>query len=147
MLLLITLVFLVACNTNTEQESQKDQSSTQPTQISTSSLPDQSPSIQSRKSLRKTDEIADVYAVNNNKQLLVALKVHQLDRFKLAKLRKELTAKLKKQFPKMKTELSTDKKLLIELDELEDKIKSRNITKKKLEKEIKHLKKLMKEKT
>lgn len=141
------LSFLVACNTNTGQETNKDQPSTQPSQISTSSLPEQSPSMQARKSMRKMDDIKGVYAVNTDKKLLVALELHQKDRFKLAKSGKTLSAKLKKQFPKMKTELSTDKKLIIELDKLEDKINQRNITKQKLEKEIKHLIKLMKEKT
>lgn len=147
LLILIILSFLVACNTNTKQESQKDPSTTEPTKISTSSIPDQSPSEQAKKTLRKFDEITNVHAINNNKKLLVALEVNQMDRFKLTKLRKKASAKLKKQFPDVKTELSTDKKLIIEVNKLEEEVKQKNITKQTLKKEIKHLIKLMKEKT
>lgn len=147
LLLLLILCLLVACNTNTKEESQKDQSNTEPSQISNPSLPDQSPAKQAIKTVKKYDEIKNVHAINTKNKLLVALEVNQMDRLKLADLRKKTSAKLKKQFPDLKTELSTDKKLIIEIGKLENKIKQNNITNQTLKKEVTHLIKLMKEKT
>lgn len=147
LLLLTVLSFLVACNTNTKEESQQGPSSAKPSQISTSSIPDQTPAKQAKKLMRQYDEITNVYAINTSKKILVAIEINQMDRLKMTKLRKRTSAKLKKQFPNFKTELSTDKKLIIEIEKLENKTKHNHITNQKLKKEIKHLIELTKEKT
>lgn len=141
----MVLCFLVACNQDSDQSN--DQTQAEPTKMSTSSLPDQSPSNQAKSKLRKYDETTNIYAVNTDKKLVVAYEVHHHDRLKLAKFEKKLTKKLKKQFDDYKIEVSTDKKIVMELSDLEKKISQRNIGKKKLEKEVKHLIKLSKDKT
>lgn len=54
---------------------------------------------------------------------------------------------MKKRFSKMDVEFSTDKKIFIELESLEEKIKSDSITKKTLKREINRIINLAKEKT
>lgn len=141
------LFFLVACNTNSSPDPSNDQKQAEPSKLSASSIPDQLPSKQAKNTLRKYDETTNIYAVNTDKKILIALEVHHHDRMKLAKLKKKLAAKIEKQFPAFKTEVSTDQKLVIELNKLEKKVSQRNISNKKLKKEIKHLIQLSHEKT
>ncbi|WP_404452410.1 YhcN/YlaJ family sporulation lipoprotein [Virgibacillus necropolis] len=146
LIFLLALGFLVACNTTTQPDNSNDHS-TEPTKISTSSLPDQSPSEQAKNMLQKYDETTNIYAVNTNKTMLIAYEVHHHDRLKLAKFEKKLKKKLKKQFDDFKIEVSTDKKLVMEINELEKKVSQKKIGKKKLKKEVKHLIALSHDKT
>ncbi|ASN05939.1 YhcN/YlaJ family sporulation lipoprotein [Virgibacillus necropolis] len=144
---LIVLCFLVACNTNSNTEPPKDQTKAEPSKISTSLLPDQSPSKKAKKMLQKYDETTNIYAVNTDKTMLIAYKVHHNDRLKLAKFETKVKKKLKKQFDDFKLEVSTDQKLVMELSKLENRVSQKEIGNKKLKKEVKHLIKLSRDKT
>ncbi|ASK63672.1 hypothetical protein CFK37_16655 [Virgibacillus phasianinus] len=147
LIVLLILSFLVACNTNSDSAPSNDRSKTEPSKISNSSLPDQAPSRQAKSTLRKYKETTNIYAVNTDKNMLVALEVHQHDRIKLTKIKEKFASKIKKQFPKFKTEVSTDKKLVLEVKKLQNRIAKNNISDKKLKKEMDHLLKLLQEKT
>ncbi|MEC5425139.1 hypothetical protein QGM71_16760 [Virgibacillus sp. C22-A2] len=117
------------------------------TTISTNSSIDQSVSNKAKESLSSNDALTSVNAVNTDKDLLIAVEVHHNQRFRLAKLRKELTKQMEKEFPKKKVELSTDQKIVLELEQLEYEIQSEAMSKKKLEKKTKRIIKLSKEQT
>ncbi|WP_390362617.1 hypothetical protein [Virgibacillus byunsanensis] len=116
------------------------------TEISTSEL-DQSPSNQVKRRLSKHDGITSINAVNTSKTLIIAIEFHHNKRFNLTDLRKKYKKEIEKIVPNLDVELSTDKKLVFELDELEKKIEDNSITPKKLMKKVKQLTKLMKEQT
>ncbi|PAV28803.1 hypothetical protein CIL05_14340 [Virgibacillus profundi] len=142
------ILLLFGCGTNSTLESSDEENrDIELTKISASNPTAQHPSNQAKEELKKYDEITTIKAVNTDKDLLIAVEVHHHDRFKLANIRKELTKELEKMFPEMKVELTTDKKIILELDQLENKIQAESFTKKKLEKEIKKLIKLSKEQT
>ncbi|WP_174613736.1 hypothetical protein [Virgibacillus ihumii] len=108
---------------------------------------DQRASNKAKEMLSKHDPITSINAVNTSKKLLIAIEVQHRHRFRLTKIRKDLQKEMKKAFSDHKVELSTDKKIFIELTRLEKAIDSNNISKKKLKKEINHLIELMHEQT
>ncbi|GGB53567.1 hypothetical protein GCM10011409_33990 [Lentibacillus populi] len=144
------ILFLTSCTQDTDTNSANDDQNdefTKFTKISSDNFIDQDAANQAKKVLTKYEEIKTIKAVNTSKYLVVGIEVHHNKRFQLTDLRKEFTKTLKKKFPKFKTELSTDKKMLIELDRLENDINGNNISNKQLEKEVKHIIKLSKEQT
>ncbi len=90
------------------------------------------------------DEVIETKGVNFNKQIYLAIKVKQFDRFRLKEIRKKGHDLVKKRFPDAKVHLSTDKKIFMELDKLERKLKDNQIDEKQLEKELRKLEELMK---
>ncbi|WP_042223968.1 YhcN/YlaJ family sporulation lipoprotein [Oceanobacillus manasiensis] len=107
----------------------------------------QHPANQAKDALSKYKEITEVKAVNTTKQLIIAVQVEQNKRFNLTSIRKQLQKEMKKKFPDHKVELTTDKKIVIELKKLEEKLQSESISKKKVEKRVKEIIKLSKEQT
>jgi hypothetical protein len=93
------------------------------------------------------EEISDVKAVNTDKELLVAIKVGQFDRFQLKKIEKEVKTDLEKMYPDHKVLVSTDQKMYIELEQLEQKLQKNKTNMKTLKKDFSKIKTLMKEQT
>lgn len=139
------ILFLIGCTGGTDSSSQGTNDKF--TQISNESPIDQSVSNQAKQLLSKNDDITTVKAVNTTKTLVIALEVHHNKRFQLAKTRKKLKKKLKKEFPDKKIELSTDRKAILELQRLEKKINASTLSKKKLKDEVKQLVNLLNEQT
>ncbi|RIU96540.1 hypothetical protein D1864_02575 [Oceanobacillus picturae] len=102
---------------------------------------------QAKAALSNYEEITAIKAVNTSKQLIIAVQVEQNQRFKLAKIRKQLSKEMKEMFPDLKVELTTDKKIAIELEKLEEKLKSGSMSKKSMEKRVKKIVDLSKEQT
>ncbi|MGP4108806.1 YhcN/YlaJ family sporulation lipoprotein [Virgibacillus sp. L01] len=141
------ILFLIGCNPNTDTSQSGPNDGVDFTNISTKGSIDQSISNNAKQSLSQHKEITTINAVNTEKKLVIAFEVHHNERFRLAKFRKKMQKKMEKVFPDHKIELSTDKKIVIETNKLEKKIRQGNISKKKLKKEVKHLIKLMNEQT
>ncbi len=147
MLFVGLILFLVGCATNSDSDTAENSQDVKYTKISSTSFMDQEEANKAKRFLTKFEEIKAIKAVNTSKTLVVAIKIHHNKRFQLAELQKKFTKKLKKAFPKFKTELSTDQKIFIELNRLEEKIESDNMSNKKLERGVRHLIKLSKEQT
>ncbi|WBX79732.1 hypothetical protein PD280_19070 [Virgibacillus salarius] len=79
--------------------------------------------------------------------MLIAIEIQHGKRFQLGKIREQLTKQMKKEFKNLKVELSTDKKIVMELEKLEKSIQSKSYSKKKLEKKLKKLIEFSKEQT
>ncbi|MFB4169526.1 YhcN/YlaJ family sporulation lipoprotein [Virgibacillus sp. JSM 102003] len=141
------ILFLIGCSPNTDSSQSGPNNGVNFTNISTKGSLDQSISNNAKQSLSQHKEITTINAVNTEKILVIAFEVHHNKRFQLAKLRKKMHKKLEKVFPDQKVELSTDKKIVIETNRLENKIRQGDISKKNLKKEVKHLIKLMNEQT
>jgi hypothetical protein len=146
-LLLLTVVGLGSgCNRNQNQsgEGHEDLSISQ---VHTSKPIDQSVANQAKKKVITEEDISDVKAVNTDKELLIAIKVENFDRFRLKKIEKNVKSDLEKDYPDHKILVSTDSKMYLELDQLEQKIQKDNTNRKELEKDFNKIKSLMKEKT
>ncbi|MFC0270421.1 hypothetical protein ACFFIX_02970, partial [Metabacillus herbersteinensis] len=81
-----------------------------------------------------------------DKELLLAVKVDQFDRFRLKKIEKKVKSDLEKTYPDHKIEVSTDSKIFLELEQLEQKLQKDKTKMKTLKKEFDKIKSLMKEK-
>lgn len=107
----------------------------------------QQPANEAKQFLSDYEEVAHIYAVHHDKDLLIAIDIDHEDRFQLDSLEKKFREKLNNHFEKFNIALSTDQKLLFEIEELEHEISDGTTSDKDLNKKMKKLKKLMKEKT
>ncbi|MED3687940.1 YhcN/YlaJ family sporulation lipoprotein [Peribacillus butanolivorans] len=113
--------------------------------VHTSSPIDQSVANQAKDRLLADDEVSDVKAVNSDKELLVAVKVDNFDRFRLKSIEKQAKSDLENMFPDYKVLVSTDQKMFLELDQLEQKLEKEKTKMDSLKKDFKRIKSLMKE--
>lgn len=141
------IFMLIGCGTNPKPETMENNDNIELTKITTNQVTDQQASNQAKDILNNYEGITTVKAVNTSKILLIAIEVKHSKRFNLAKTQKQLTKKMKNSFPDMKVVFSTDKKLILELDQLEKDLQANAISNKALNKKIKHLVSLTKEQT
>ncbi|MFX3675235.1 MAG: YhcN/YlaJ family sporulation lipoprotein [Paenisporosarcina sp.] len=146
-ILILTVIGLCfGCNGNQDQNELTDANEDlNVSQVKISKPISQSVANQAKENVSKGEEISDVKAVNTDKELLVSLKVDQFNRFQLKKIEKNIKSDLEKKYPDYKILVSTDQKMYFELDKLEQKLKKNNLSMKKLKKDIKKIKSLMKE--
>ncbi|MEH7385485.1 YhcN/YlaJ family sporulation lipoprotein [Bacillus sp. JJ1521] len=140
--LFVILGLLVGCKEN--MDSVKNQS-TSITKISAKKSINQTTANQAKELLIKRDDVTGVRGVNTNKELLIAITVHQMDRFQLKTIEKSVKEELTKEYPDYKIQVSTDQKMFLELDILERKLEKGETGEKELKKEIGNIKSLMKE--
>ena len=110
-LLLLTIIGIGSgCNENQNQMGY-DNKDLSISQVDTTSKPiDQSIANQAKEKMITKDEITDVMAVNTDKELLVAIKVENFNRFRLKSIEKTVKSDLEKMYPNHKVVVSTDKK-------------------------------------
>ncbi|WP_191561636.1 YhcN/YlaJ family sporulation lipoprotein [Metabacillus idriensis] len=114
--------------------------------VHTSKPIDQTVANQSKEKVIKEEEISGVKAVNTDKELLLAVKVDQFNRFRLKDIKKKVKADLEKIYPEYEIFVSTDQKIYLELEQLEQKLQKDHTQKKSLKKSFDKIKSLMKEK-
>ncbi|MBU5266475.1 YhcN/YlaJ family sporulation lipoprotein [Virgibacillus proomii] len=143
------VVTLVACGNDSALEPPTNQKNEKInlTKISTEQPVSQKPANKAKDLLSYYPEITKINAVNTDKILLLTVEIKHMKRFKLADIRKELKKEMKKTFPDLKIEVSTDKKIVLELEKLEKQIQENKLTKKELKKEVKRLIEFSKEHT
>jgi hypothetical protein len=115
--------------------------------VTSKEIINQSTSDQVKQLLNKQKEVSNAKAVNLENELLIDVEINQMDRFRIKEIEKKLKKITEEKFPNHKVTLSTDKKIFLELDELEKQVNQQNISKKKLEKELKRIKSLSEEQT
>ncbi|OAS89523.1 MULTISPECIES: YhcN/YlaJ family sporulation lipoprotein [Metabacillus] len=114
--------------------------------VSTSKQIDQSVANHAKEIVIKEKEISGVKAVNTDQELLLAVKVDHFDRFRLKSIEKKVKLDLEKAYPDHKIIISTDSKMYLELEQLEQKLQKNKTEKKTLKKEFNKIKSLMNEK-
>lgn len=146
---IISILILSACTNN------QNDNALEPTgdrdlelvKLSSNGVADQNASNLAKEILSNDEEISEVRAVNHDNDLLIAINVDHHERFALDTIESELRKKINKNFSDMKVTLSTDQKILIELEQLENDIQGNDISKKQLKDRVKKLKSLSKEQT
>ncbi|MGG0286119.1 YhcN/YlaJ family sporulation lipoprotein [Peribacillus butanolivorans] len=145
-LFLITVIgFVSGCSGNSNQiDNNKNLNISK---VHTSSPIEQSVANQAKDRLLAEEEVSDVKAVNSDKELLVAVKVDNFDRFRLTSIKKQAQSDLENMFPDYKILISTDQKMFLELDQLEQKLEKDKTKMDSLKKDFKEIQSLMKEQT
>ncbi|WP_461180920.1 hypothetical protein [Virgibacillus kimchii] len=144
------IAILAGCNTNNSvlEPAGTPNNDIDLMKISKNHQLDQHISNQAKDSMRKYAEITSVKAVNTDKKMLMAVAVEHHERFQLAEIQEQLQKEMEKQFSHITVEFSTDQKIILELDKLEQKIQEdHTYSPKKLEKELDKLISLSKEQT
>lgn len=107
----------------------------------------QGPSNTAKETLGENGDITTIKAVNSKNDIVIGFEIHHLNRFNLKKIRKEIQKEMDKKFPDLNVIVSADKKIILELKRLEEKINADSITKKELYKKVKEIVKLDGEQT
>lgn len=137
-LILIAFVLLIGCN-EVEKESE-----VKPLQLGMNAIVDQSEADHAKKLVLAMDEVVAVKGVKVNDDFYIAPQVKHFARLKLDKIRKESFNKIKKEYPDANIHVSTDKKIFMELEKIENKLREKKISKENLEKKLKKLEEDMK---
>src|SRR5699024_2835058 len=141
------ILLLIGCSTDPKMDTSADDDNIEITKINTNKAIKQQAYNQAKNILSKYEDIKTVKAANTDKILLIAVEIEHNKRFNLDKNEKQLTKQMNKSFPDMKVEFSTDKKIIFELDELENDLHANKISDKALKQKIKQLISLTQEKT
>lgn len=91
--------------------------------------------------------LKNVIVVNDDRLMVVAIEPRHMDRLKLKDLRKTLKNTVESSFSSYEVELSTDKKIFLELEKLKEQILNQSILNDDLSKELERIRKLSKEQT
>ncbi|WP_408011171.1 YhcN/YlaJ family sporulation lipoprotein [Pseudalkalibacillus sp. A8] len=136
-LLLSSFMILSAgCNNKKEEEGNKNHESMQTYYVENK----QAASKEAQDTIDTMSEITDVKVVNSEEDMIVAVKPKHLERFQLKSLKKRIKKKLQKQNPDIKVMVSTDQKIFILVDQLENKL-NKKMDRKDIDKEIKKIEK------
>lgn len=117
------------------------------TNLSTAQSLHQEAANAAKEMLSEHEDITSVRAVNSKNDLIVAIEIQHLKRFNLQKIRKKIQKEMDNKFSDLHVVVSSDKKIILEVKQLEEKIVSGSISKKALNNKIKKLVKLAKEQT
>ncbi|WP_157800989.1 YhcN/YlaJ family sporulation lipoprotein [Bacillus solitudinis] len=90
------------------------------------------------------DEVIEVKGVQHDKDIYIVPRVKQFDRFRLNGIRKEAHDHIKKRYPEANVHVSTDKKIFMEFEKLEQQLIKNQISEKELKDKVKDLEDKMK---
>ncbi|HHW39126.1 MAG TPA: hypothetical protein GXX18_18140 [Bacillales bacterium] len=108
---------------------------------------DQDDANKAKNILLRKDQVKLVRSVQSKDLLIAAVELDHWNTFKFKSLTNEMKKTLEKEIKIKNVEVTTDHKIFIELEKLEQKVINDNISEKKLDKELKQISKLMKEQT
>lgn len=131
------------CNTVNNNE----KGNTNITNVSYQQSKDLNTSAQVEKLLKNEKEVKNAKAVNTDKKILIAVEINQMERFRLEDIEKRLIKMIEDEYPNHDVDLSTDKKIFLELEKLKKKITEKDMNEKKIDKELKRIKSLSEELT
>jgi hypothetical protein len=143
--ILIIIGFGSGCNGNQNQLGNNNDISI--SQVHSSKPIDQSVANHAKEKIITKKEISDVKAVNTDKELSMAIKVENFNRFRLKNIEKSVKSDLEKMYPDHKVFISSDKKMFWELEKIEQRLQNSDTNKKNLKKDLNKLKSLIKEQT
>lgn len=138
-LCVILLSAFAGCNQKKETDNKTAKGNTPFTRVSTNSF-SQSAAMQAKKQVLAMEGIIDAKAINTDKELYLSVKPAHYKRFQLKKLKKEIAQKLQQSHPNMKSYVSTDSKISMLLEKLENRIERGDADKDTIQKQIKKIK-------
>lgn len=149
-ILLVCMSFMLAgCMSNDEDFSlgPTTDDDLELTKLSSYGIYDQNPANSAKQMLSTHENLKQIRAVNDDSMVVIAVDVEQEDRFLLDEIEKELRSKMNEYFSDMTVALSTDQKILLELERLEKRLETEKMSNEQLKSQLKKIKKLSKEQT
>lgn len=134
---IIMMIVLAGCK--------EEQSSDMKNTISTKELSVQESSSIHEK-IKKVNGVDDVKLIHSKDQLLVAIKITTMDRFRIEEIQHKVQKKLDSEYPEMDVTISPDKKIFMKIGELESKQSDKSLSERAIHKKVKSLIKLSKDK-
>ncbi|SER46132.1 Sporulation lipoprotein YhcN/YlaJ (Spore_YhcN_YlaJ) [Salipaludibacillus aurantiacus] len=134
----LIILSTTACQTNEDSENIQGQSVSKHTIIS------QMNAETAEKAAERVERVDKAQAVSLEKDIYIHLNVEGFDRFFLKEIRSQTKKEVEDAVKGSKVQVSTDKKIEMEITELKERLKDHQITKKKLEEEIKKIEEDMK---
>lgn len=131
---LLLIILLVGCQTAPENEKQLEDHAAY----------EQHKADEAKEIILSMKEVTEVKGVNHEGHLYLAPSVKPFDRFRLKEIREKGHDSVKKHHPEATVFFSTDKKIYMELDKLEDQLKNKQISEKQLKGKLKKLEEMMK---
>ncbi|MCE7791070.1 YhcN/YlaJ family sporulation lipoprotein [Salipaludibacillus sp. CUR1] len=135
---LLIILSTTACQTNEDRENLQGQSVIKHTIIS------QVDAETAEKAAERVEKVDKAQAVSFEKDIFIYLDVEGFDRFFLKDIRSQTKKEVEDAVKGSKVQVSTDKKIEMEITELKERLNDRQISKKKLEEEIKKIEEDMK---
>lgn len=148
--IIVSLLIITSCQQEprTNQHNQENKSlDVDLTKLSTQLPIDQTFANEAKDYLKNMEDLTAIQAVNTNDQMMITIEIEYLKRFQLEKTRKDIEKQMKDTFPDLEVFVSTDQKIILELEQIEQALQQNNLTEKQLEKKIKELMNLAKEQT
>ncbi|HZH62941.1 MAG TPA: YhcN/YlaJ family sporulation lipoprotein [Metabacillus sp.] len=143
----IIIIMMIASGCNTVNNSNKN-NKTNITNVSYQQKKDVNTSADVEKLLMDEKEVHNAIAVSTDKKILIAVVINQMERFRIEEIEKRLKKMIEDEYPKHDVDLSTDKKIFLELEKLKRKINEQeDMSEKKIKKELKRIKSLSEELT
>lgn len=140
----ISILFvLIGCNNSEEPRTVSENSNGSITKISNTKPINQSITNEAKEYVLEKDEVTEIRGVNTEKDMLMAIVVKPLQQFNEQDIESEVKKSLEKKYPQKKIEVSSDKKIFIELNKLEKEIEKDDLNQKELEKRFNKIKKLI----
>lgn len=133
----LILFFVTGCNMTGQGEDR-------PLYIGANKSYDQTKADEAKQIVLSMEEVVAVKGATMDDDIFIAVNVKQFDRFFLDEIRKQAHDKIKKRYPKTKVHVSTDKKVFLELEKLEQDIYHNKLTEKEMKKRWKKIEDFMK---
>lgn len=146
----ITLFLIVGCAKSTnhlEQQMNHTEEQIKFSTVKNETNVSQEPANKAKEIVASMDETTEIYAVNSKNDLVLAFDVTQMHRFELETFKKDVKKILDTELTNENIEVSTDEKIRLELQKLEEDLNKKDLTHQTLEKKIKHIISLSKEET
>jgi len=147
---MIALFVFTGCSSSTDHFEQQGQQTEEQMNFSTvthESNIDQTPANEAKKIVDSFDETTDIFAANSKNRLIIAFDVKQMHRFQVESIENDIKKRLHKELPHIAIEVSTDAKMRLELEKLEQDLHNENLSNQTVEKRIQEIISLSKEQT
>lgn len=105
----------------------------------------QSPARQAEHIIKKKKGVTEVHAVNSKKDLMVAMKLKTFYRLSSQQMVDKFQKSLEKRFPDLKVQVSSDRKIFMEISSLQKQLKQGKVGSQGLDSKMKRIDKFMKE--
>ncbi|WP_332697371.1 hypothetical protein [Halalkalibacter lacteus] len=115
-----------------------------PMQLSQNAVIDQEYADEAKKIILSMEEVVEIKGVSQKTDIYLAPRVKHFDRFRLKEIRKYGYDSVKKRYPDATVHVSTDQKIFMELEKLEQELKNKTISEERMEKKLKKLDEMMK---
>ncbi|WP_062046695.1 YhcN/YlaJ family sporulation lipoprotein [Bacillus sp. JCM 19034] len=135
-IIIIIMIGLVGCQMNAQHDVKVLQLD--------DAIVEQTQANKAKEIVLSMEEVTEVRGVSYDNSIYIATHVKPFDRFFLNEIRKKAHDNVKKRYPEATVHVTTDEKIFIELEKIEQQLKKQAISEERLSKRLKELDEMMK---